>query len=500
MLASIHTFSLNANNGKGKNDSLLSDGTHSFTRSFIHSLVHLFIRSSVCRPYQNYTGIDLGSAFQFAFLIRNITFASHKFNICETTFRRHFRTWMNLGQPFAYQMEETRGRDAKLTKQHSDKLYSIVSTMIMNKEFVNDFIVRRLIGRHFHVNVSASTIVEWKKRYKISSIKPSYSRVAAYNPHSEWIERQFLRDVKSACTEYDNDCIFNADETFCRTFPHTLAKVYGFTNTGRDGRQVKIDTDDKQGITCMTTVTAAGSCLSPYFVKKGTTTRCIKHFIEDNIMATFSDNGWMNESVAIKWIDDVLAPHLAGRPGCLIWDIFRAHITEGVKDHLASRNIKAIYVPASMTWKRQPLDTHIFAVIKKKYQAYYFDAVFAEKKQVKQRQTVCAYNELMRTIDPKLIVSAFKEAILTDAARVPTIADDPNPKPEEAMDVDSSQQDQIDALDDEIIVDQYEDEPLDDLSEDEIPVQMPSMRRPRQAHSVAYDAQVAHAYQSNIIR
>jgi hypothetical protein len=473
---------------------------HLFIDLFIDSYIHSFIHSFMCRPYQNYNGVDLGSAFQFAFLIKNVQYASTKFNICETTFRRHYRTWTNLGQPFTYQIEENRGRDAKLTKQQCDKLYDIVCAMILKKEFVNDFIVRRLIGSNFKVDVSPSFIVDWKKRYKISSITPSYSRVAAFNPHSAWIERQFLRDVAKAFAEYDHDCIFNADETFCRTFPHTLCKVYGFTNTDREGRQVKVDTDTKQGITCMTTVTASGLCLPPYFVKKGSTTRCVNGIHALDIAATFSDSGWMNEAVAIQWIDTVLVPHLQGRPGCLIWDVFRAHLTDGVREHLNICNIKPIYVPASMTWKRQPLDTHIFAVLKKKYQAYYFDRVFAEKEQLKQLDTIWAYNQLMLNINKQHIVSAFKEAILMDAQKVPTIEDDPNPQPKEAMDVETSQTDQSEEPDEEIIVNQYEDEPVDESSGDEMPVEMPTMRRPRLAHNVAYDAQLAQVYQSNITR
>jgi hypothetical protein len=87
----------------------------------------------------------------------------------------------------------------------------------------------------------------------------------------------------------------------------------------------------------MATVTAAGRCLSPFFVKTGKTNRCIKEILDENILATHSENGWMNEEVAIQYIDKVIKPHLNGRPGCLIWDIFRAHITPGIKLHLQEK-------------------------------------------------------------------------------------------------------------------------------------------------------------------
>jgi hypothetical protein len=49
-------------------------------------------------------------------------------------------------------------------------------------------------------------------------------------------------------------------------------------------------------------------------------------------------------------------------------------------------------------------------------------------------------------------------------------------------------------------VEQYEDEPVDELSDlDDFPLPMPTMRRPRQAHNQAHDAQLAQ-YMKRIMR
>jgi hypothetical protein len=197
----------------------------------------------------------------------------------------------------------------------------------------------------------------------------------------------------------------------------------------------------------------------------------------------------MNETVAIEYIDQIIVPHLNGRPGVLIWDIFRAHITPAVKDHLRKNNIKPIIVPASMTWKRQPLDTHIFAVIKKQYQAFYYQQVFVQGNQIKQIDTIDVYNKLLQGINQQLIVSAFKESILNDAKFVPSETDDPKPNQDDSMSVES---DDADDAADTPEVHQYEDEPLDELSDsDDFSIEMPKMRNPRKAHSQAHDAQLA---------
>ena len=95
---------------------------------------------------------------------------------------------------------------------------------------------------------------------------------------------------------------------------------------------------------------------------------------------------------------------------------------------------------------------------------------------------------------------AFSESILLDAARVPSIENDPNPQPKDGMDVETDRLDQSEDAVDGGTVSQYEDEPLDEFSGDELPEEMPSMRRPRQAHNVAYDSRIAQIYQSTIIK
>jgi len=353
-----------------------------------------------------------------------------------------------------------------------------------------------MIKKKYNVDISPYSITAMKKKYRVSSIKPSYSRVAKFNPHADWIERQYLRSVFEAHNKYDHSCIINADETNCRTFPHTITKVYGYTNHGREGRKVNVDNDVKQGITCMVSITAAGNVLLPLFIKKGTTDRCIKQIQNESIMATYSENGWMNENVAIEYVNKIIIPHLNGRKGCIIWDIFKAHLTPAVQAHLKENNIEPIYVPASLTWKRQPLDTHIFSVIKKKYQKYYFEQVFHLKNTITQIDTIKTYTSLIQSISPDLILSAFNGAILYDAKLAPSIEMDPNPNVES---IDSTNEND----EDEIIVEQYEDEKIEEieeLSEDEIPEYVPLYRHPRQSQIESYNHRLAQNFQSSILR
>ena len=69
-----------------------------------------------------------------------------------------------------------------------------------------------------------------------------------------------------------------------------------------------------------------------------------------------------------------------------------------------------------------------------------------------------------------IIVSAFSDSILMDAARVPSIENDPNPHLQEFMDIELEE----DTADDST-VGQYEDEPVEESSADELPEEMPSI-------------------------
>ena len=65
-------------------------------------------------------------------------------------------------------------------------------------------------------------------------------------------------------------------------------------------------------------VTMSGEVLDDYYIKKGKTNRCIKMITDKNIKATTSNNGWMNEDVAIQWIKDIILPHSKGEPSVFI--------------------------------------------------------------------------------------------------------------------------------------------------------------------------------------
>lgn len=299
-----------------------------------------------------------------------------------------------------------------------------------------------------------------------------------------------------------------------QTFSSSINKVYGFTNNGREGRIVDVGVDVKQCITCMVTISYAGQVLTPMYVKDGKAEKCTARINKLNIDAavTFSESGWMTEATCLYYINNIIVPHLNGCPGCLIWDIYQPHHGPAVKQLMKEHNIEAVYVPASMTSTRQPLDTHIFGVLKKQYQKQYFEDVYFNNRKIGQLETVAMYCQLIHSIEKKLIIQAFDESMFNACQDASLFNDDPRPshlsKKEKAIaniatDDDDECEDEESTIEHDAMTAQFADEVSDDDDDDdleEIADAVPSYRRPRTAQITAHNQRAAQIHQDKMLR
>ena len=82
---------------------------------------------------------------------------------------------------------------------------------------------------------------------------------------------------------------------------------------------------------------------------------------------THSENHWSNEKTMCDYIDNVIIPYFErtrenysldkiNQPASAISDVFKAHRSEKVLDKLNAAGIRVVCVPASCTYRLQPLD------------------------------------------------------------------------------------------------------------------------------------------------
>ena len=193
---------------------------------------------------------------------------------------------------------------------------------------------------------------------------PDDGQIAAFTAH-----------VDAAVMQYPKSLIFNGDETFWRICNGSLKTV---ARKGADGVTIQTDFDVKQGLTVMVTVSMDGDILPPWVIVKGETAKAeqrfrddprLRHFIQSKrLMISHSSNGWMNESLALSYLDFV-SETVEGRHFFLIWDVHSSHRTDQVKRRAESLGAGLGFVPAGQTSRWQPLDNKVFGALKQRAHA-----------------------------------------------------------------------------------------------------------------------------------
>ncbi len=106
--------------------------------------------------------------------------------------------------------------------------------------------------------------------------------------------------------------------------------------------------------------------LKPVLTAKGKTNRCLKKYnLNDEILGTYSNNGWTNVGILII-ILDLIFLYTNGQKTCLLMDQFPSHTEEHITKYSNEKNIELIFVPIGLTYKYQPLDVMINGILKKK--------------------------------------------------------------------------------------------------------------------------------------
>lgn len=126
---------------------------------------------------------------------------------------------------------------------------------------------------------------------------------------------------------------------------------------------------ERSRITVCLSAMADGRKLSPFVVFKG------KRFPQElkkltGIVIAFTKNGWMTPETTVMWIKKVWGI-LYFHPRLLVWDAFRSHHTENVRNDLKSARTTIACIPGGCTKYLQPADVSWNASFKSKYRELY---------------------------------------------------------------------------------------------------------------------------------
>lgn len=343
--------------------------------------------------YNHYKDFKLvvDKALKYILHGKKIAWISQTLNIPYTT----LRDWKNRYLIDKSYRPYRRYRKTKyFTKEEDEKIFQKVKTEMKRKRFnflnfleiLNDFFLTSVFHRQHpgqKPKFNSQWISHWRKSHKISLRKYHFRRRTQNDPIA--IEN-FREDVYSAINRYGAKNVYNMDETSWGLVPHE-DKVWALT--GSD--EVIFDTSKqyptKYKFTAIATINASGQKLPLITVAKGKTVRCEKAFktiLKNEVM--HSANGWSTESLIISYLQ-WLSDKCHNTPICLIWDQFKAHLTEKVEKKAKDLKIELINVPAGQTGSEQPLDRLIFGSMKKTADKLWNEKLVKEEKDLYTKQT-----------------------------------------------------------------------------------------------------------------
>ena len=86
-----------------------------------------------------------------------------------------------------------------------------------------------------------------------------------------------------------------------------------------------------------------------------------------------NESGWCNEQEMLWWVDEIWKKRnpLGNSRSLLIYDAFKGHTVDTVKDRLENKNTNIAVIPSGLTSRLQPLDVSINRSFKAKVKFIY---------------------------------------------------------------------------------------------------------------------------------
>lgn len=137
----------------------------------------------------------------------------------------------------------------------------------------------------------------------------------------------------------------------------------GNTTVNRIGEKtisVKTSGNEKSHFTVILSCMADGTKLKPAVVFKRKTIP--KESFPSGICVYVQPKGWVDEHVLDQWLNDVWFSRPGGlihNKSLLVWDMFRAHLTDKVKGRLSEKGTRQAVIPGGCTSVLQPLDVSL---------------------------------------------------------------------------------------------------------------------------------------------
>ena len=162
---------------------------------------------------------------------------------------------------------------------------------------------------------------------------------------------------KRKALPYSLQQIGNMDETPLR---YDMPMGRSVTKKGEKSVLIKTTGHEKDHLTVVLTCLADGTKLPPVVIFKRKTMPKVP--FPQGIIVRVHQKGWMDETGLADWVSNVWSRRPGGllqKPGLLVWDSFRPHMSENIKKRLKHAKTDTVVIPGGLTPMVQPLDVSI---------------------------------------------------------------------------------------------------------------------------------------------
>jgi hypothetical protein len=206
---------------------------------------------------------------------------------------------------------------------------------------------------------SAPFIRDFRARHRLSLRRPALKRRCAAPLETQ---EAFIQRVQGLISRYPHDRILNVDETNWRS---VSPGFWTWATTGAPSVSCVIENNEKEGVTAIASVDAAGMKLPLTVIGKGKTLRCLRALdLPPEVWTATSQSGWTTTDVMCRYFQ-LLREHLYHTgPLVILLDTYAAHRAAATRDAAARLQVELVFIPPGCTDRLQPLDRRIFGVLK----------------------------------------------------------------------------------------------------------------------------------------
>jgi hypothetical protein len=177
----------------------------------------------------------------------------------------------------------------------------------------------------------------------------------------------WVAQIQALLEDNAHNLVVNCDETAWMVIPSGLLT---WAPVGADGVTVNINANDKECVTVLASITAAGNKLPLLAIAQGKTTKVEETQLgsDETMVCAHSKSGWTTIKTFRQYLDwlamyyeDEIA---AGYWIQLILDLYPVHRSDQIKKYAKARHIRLWFIPAGFTDELQPLDRAVFGAMK----------------------------------------------------------------------------------------------------------------------------------------